>query len=108
MSMYAPTIILVAMLLSVLWVPSCIAARMLKPRLGIGSFLRKLLPLQLVVMALLAFAAERAGLLNPAGYVLAITVAISSAGVLAVVRRHRTAKSSLKPMVQSPTATRVS
>ena len=104
MSMYAPTIILVAVLLSILWAPSCIAACVLKPRLDIGRFLCKLLPLQWVAVALLAFTADRVGLINPAGYVLVITVAVSSAGALAVVRRHRTANASLKPTTQPPAA----
>ena len=83
--------VVVLVLLGVLWLPSLLVALWIKPHPAQGSThgLGFIFPIQLAVAASLSFLADYIGLLNPAGYVLGICVAVGIVGgaTLALWRR---------------------
>ena len=81
-------------LLAILWVPSVAADWRVRRRTGKrqAAFLALLLPLQAVVAALMVYIADKIGLRNPAGLVLASTVLVSASGVVLVSLRYKAAE----------------
>jgi len=77
--------VILALLFCVLWGPSFWVARNLQRRGDWAALraLRLLWPAQLVLAAGLIFAADSAGLANPAGYSVAIIAGVSVAGAAA-------------------------
>ncbi len=83
---------MVFLLLCVLWVPTEIALRRIK-HLDKPTRTKQtaiLFSLELGIAAVLILIADRIGLLNPAGYVLAVTFFVSGAGVVAALCWPRT------------------
>ena len=78
-------------LLTLLWGPTAFAV--LRQRHGSASRIVRIIAFsflaELVVAASLAFFADQVGLLNPAGYVLAIAFFVGMAGAIAVHRYSR-------------------
>jgi hypothetical protein len=77
--------LILGMLFCLLWGPSFMVARRLWRRGDYAAFrsLRLLWPAQLVLAGGGVFAADAAGLTNPAGYTVAIIAAVSLAGAAA-------------------------
>jgi len=92
------TIIVLSVLASILCLPAVLCALVLKHRSGAGvsRLLWLVLPSQMLIAVGLALLAQYIGLLNPAGYVLGITVVVSLAGAIVVVLGHRAANPSFK------------
>jgi len=92
------TIIVLSLLVIILWLPPVLCARVLKYRLGVemSRLLWLVLPSQLLLTIGLVLLAQYTGLLNPAGYVLGITVLVSFGGAIAVALGHRAANPSFK------------
>lgn len=80
--MIAFTIIALLFLLATLWAPPLLGALRLKPQANRSKVhaLAVILPLQVTLAAALCFFANHIGLLNPAGYVLGICVAVGLGG----------------------------
>jgi hypothetical protein len=79
------TCLILGMLFGILWGPSFFVARRLQRRGDARAVrsLRLLWPSQVVLAAGLIFAADAAGLGNPAGYATAIILGVSLAGAAA-------------------------
>jgi hypothetical protein len=91
-------IIVLLVQVSILWLPAVLCALVLKRHFG-AEFSRLLwlvLPTQLLIAVGLIFLTEYIGLLNPAGYVLGLTVLVSLAGAAVVVLYHRAANQSFQ------------
>jgi len=80
--------VMVVFLLCVLWAPTTLVLLRVK-RLEKSLFIKciaVIFPIQLVVGVSLIVIADFIGLLNPGGYILAITILTSGAGVAAALR----------------------
>lgn len=81
------TVIVVLVLLSILWAPPLVGALRLRPSPAKSKAraLAFVLPVQVALTASLCFFADYIGLLNPAGYVLGISVVVGLSGAVALL-----------------------
>jgi len=102
--MNAFTVIVVLVLLGILWLPPTLMVRRLETLSAHGKLygLGMILPAQVVLAAALVLLADYIGLLNPAGYVLGISVAVGVSGAVALLFWRRSVKQALHRKSAAP------
>ena len=87
------TVVVLVVLLGILWAPPLVCALRLRPSPATSKVhaLAFVLPVQLALAASLYFLADYIGLLNPAGYVLGISIIVGFSGAIALLFWFRSA-----------------
>lgn len=84
-------IIVLSVLAIILWLPALLSIVVLKYHFGskFSNFFWLVLPSQLLATVGFVFLAHFIGLVNPAGYILGITVLVSIIGTVVVLKQRR-------------------